>query len=86
MTYEKNQTYLSLNSVATLFRKVHEVEDGTSEVRKSSDGLHFNGVHLLERVVKDTRGVNDLPSEVLVVHVTNEQGFCGESILRQDCQ
>lgn len=83
---EKTQTYLSLNSVTTLFGKVHEIEDSTSQVRKSSDGLHFNGVHLLERVVKNTRGINDLPSEVLVVHMTDEQGFGGESVLRRGCQ
>lgn len=86
MAYERKQAYLSLNSVTTLFGKVHEVKDSTSQVGKSSDGLHFNGVHLLERMVKDTRGVNDLPSEVLVIHVTDKQGFCSESVLCQDCQ
>jgi hypothetical protein len=35
--------------------------------------LHLDGVHLLERVVEDTGSVDDLPAEVFVVHVTNEQ-------------
>lgn len=48
---------------------------------ESGDGLHLDGVHLLERVVKDTRGVDDLPSKVLVVHVSDEERFGGERIL-----
>ena len=42
-------------------------------MRESSDTLHFDRVHFLKRVVEDTRSVDDLPSQVLVVEVTNEK-------------
>lgn len=45
-----------------------------------SDTLHFNGVHLVERVVQDTGGIDDLPSEVLVVEMAHEEGFGGEGV------
>lgn len=74
------QTHLRLDSVTTLFTQVHKVHDSTSQVCQSGNRLHFNRVHLLERVVQDSRSVDNLPSEVLVVHVTDEQGFGGESV------
>ena len=47
---------------------------------ESGDTLHLDGVHLLQRVVKDTRGVYHLPSQVLVVHVTDEERLCGKGV------
>ena len=47
---------------------------------ESSDRLHLNRVHLLQRVVQDTWGVDDLPSQVLVVHVTDKERFGGERV------
>jgi hypothetical protein len=32
-------------------------------------------------VIQDSRGVNNLPSEVLVVHVSDEERFGGEGVL-----
>jgi len=49
-------------------------------VSESSDRLHLNRVHLLQRVVQDTWGVDDLPSQVLVVHVTDKERFGGERV------
>jgi hypothetical protein len=49
-------------------------------VGESGNRLHFNGIHLLERVIQDTWGVDDLPSEVFVVHVTDKEGFRGERV------
>ncbi len=57
-----------------------------AETGRSSDALicllylHFNGVALLQRAVQYTGGVNDLPSQVLVVQVPHEQTLCGEGI------
>ena len=39
------------------------------------DALHFHRVYLLERVVENTRGVNYLPSQVLVVEMADKEGF-----------
>lgn len=47
---------------------------------ESSDRLHLDRVHLLKRVVKHTGSVDDLPAEVLVVHVPDEEGFGGEGV------
>lgn len=48
---------------------------------EGGDGLHLDGVHLLEGVVQDTGCVDDLPSEVLVVHVSDEERLGGEGVL-----
>lgn len=74
------QGHLGSNSVATLLGKIHEVEDGGSQVSDSSDGLHLNGVHLLKRVIENTWGIDGLEAEVLVIEVADEQGLGGESV------
>jgi hypothetical protein len=54
---------------------------GYSIGAKSADiPLHFNGVHLLKRVVENTGGIDGLESQVLVVKVTNKQTLGGESV------
>lgn len=45
-----------------------------------SDTLHLDGVHLLERVVQDTGGIDGLEAQVLVVEVADEQGLGCEGI------
>ena len=50
-----------------------------SQAEQTAD-LHFNGITLFQRPVKDTRSVNDLPSEILVVCVPNEERLGGEGI------
>jgi hypothetical protein len=75
--------HLRLDGVTTLLAEVHEIQNRAAEVGERSDRLHLNRVHLLERVVEHTGRVDDLPSEVLVVHVTNEQRLGGESVLRR---
>jgi hypothetical protein len=47
---------------------------------QSSDGLHFDGVTLIESVVEYTGGVDDLPTRVLVVSVSHEQVLGGEGV------
>ena len=53
---------------------------------EGGDGLHLDRVHLLERVVEDTGRVDDLPSEVLVVHVSDEQRLGRERVLKRTKQ
>ena len=45
-----------------------------------SDGLHLNGVTLIERVVEDTWRVDDLPAGILVVSVAHEEVLSGEGV------
>lgn len=71
---------LGLDGVTTLFGKIHKVQNSGSQVGKSGDTLHFDGVHLLQRVVENTGSVDHLPSKVLVVHVSDEQRFGCERI------
>ena len=47
---------------------------------QGSDRLHLDGVTVFERVVQDTGGIDHLPAQVLVIHVSNEQRLGGESI------
>ena len=74
------ELHLGLHGVPTLFGQVHEVEDGGAEMGDGGDGLHLDGIHLLERVVEDSRGVNGLESEVFVVEVADEQALGRERI------
>ena len=49
-------------------------------MNKGSDGLHFNGVSSVEAVVENTWGINDLPTGVVVVEVTQVKILSGESV------
>merc|ERR1712062_184203 len=49
-------------------------------MRQRSNGLHFNGVAILQWVIQNSRSVDDLPFHVLVVRVSNKQGFGGEGV------
>ena len=42
--------------------------------------LHLNGIHFLKRVIQDTRSIDCLESQVLVVKVTHKQALGGESV------
>lgn len=53
---------LGRDRVAALFGEIHEEEDGGAEVRYGGYGLHFDGVHFFERVVKYAGGVYRLES------------------------
>lgn len=44
------------------------------------DRLHFDGVHLFQRVVQYTWGINCLESQILVIEMSNEQTLGCESI------
>ena len=47
---------------------------------QGGDALHLNRVHVFERVIQDTRGINHLPSEVFIVKVANEKRLGRKSI------
>ena len=49
-------------------------------MRHGRDTLHLDRVHLLEGVVEDSGGINDLPPHVTVVEVSNEEGLGGERV------
>lgn len=61
---------LLLQGLATLLGDVHHVEHGRSQMGQGCDGLHLNGVPLLQRVVQDPWGVNHLrPHTELAIHM-----------------
>ena len=68
------------NRVSTLLRQIHEVKNGGTKVSNGGDRLHFNSVHLLQRMVENSRRINGLEPQVFVVKVTDEQTLGGESI------
>lgn len=47
---------------------------------QGSDSLHFNSVSLIERVVKHSRSIKDLPTSIFVISVSHEQVLGGESV------
>jgi len=49
-------------------------------VSESGNTLHLDSVHLFERVVEYSGSVDNLPSEVFVIHVSDEERFGGESV------
>lgn len=77
---ERKETHLSLDGVTTLFTQIHKEENATPQMSQSSDTLHLDRVHLLQGMVQHSRGVNDLPSKVLVVHVSNKETLGRESV------
>ena len=71
---------LRFDRVSALLGKIHEVENARLEMSESGDALHLDVVHLFERMVEDTGGVNDLPSHVAIVQMTDEEGLCREGV------
>lgn len=71
---------LLVNRVTTGFRGIDEEQDTGLQVSQGSDGLHFDVVHLVQGLIQDTRGVDNLPSDVVVISVTDEQGLGCEGI------
>ena len=46
--------------MSALFAGIHEVHDNGSEMGECGDGLHLDGVALLQRVVQDSGSVDNL--------------------------
>ncbi|KAH3661414.1 hypothetical protein OGAPHI_006821 [Ogataea philodendri] len=74
------QLDLGLDAETTLLRKIHEIQDTRPQMRNRIDTLHLDVVHLLCRTVQDTRGVNGLETQVLVVEMTHVQRLGGERV------
>ncbi len=64
---------LLVNRIAASFRDIDKVQDTSLKMGQSSDGLHFNVVQLVQRLIQNTGGINNLPSNVVVISMTNEQ-------------
>jgi hypothetical protein len=47
---------------------------------EGSDSLHFNCVSFFKGMVKNTRGINHLPSSIFVLGMSNEQTLGGKGI------
>jgi len=71
---------LLLDGVSTSFRNIEQKQNTCVQMCQSCDGLHFNCVSLVKRMIKDTWGINNLPSRILVVSVSNEKTLSGECI------
>lgn len=76
------QLALRFNRVTALFGKIHKVETGSSQVGERGNRLHFNDVHVLDIVIQNTGGIDNLPSKVLVIGVSDVQGLGGERVRR----
>jgi len=74
------ERYLLLDGIAARLGDIKQKENTSVEVCQGSDGLHLNGVSLIERVVKNTRRVNYLPSRVLIIGVSHKKTLCRECI------
>ena len=68
------------DGVAAVLGEIHEVEDGGAQVGDGGDGLHLDGVHLLERVIEETGGVDGLKAKVPVIEMTDEETLGGEGV------
>ena len=49
-------------------------------MRERGNALHLDRIHLLKRMIKDPWCVDDLPPQILVVEVTDEERLGGESV------
>lgn len=58
---------LLLQGVTALLGRVHDVQNRRSEVSQSRDGLHLDGVPLLQRVVQDPGGVHHLHTMTIML-------------------
>lgn len=72
--------YLLFNRVTTLLGNIDKEQNGGTKMGKSGNRLHFNGITLLKWVIENTRGIEDLPTEMSVVHVTDEERLRRESV------
>ena len=43
-------------------------------------GLHFDSVSLVETVIENTWGIDDLPFRIVILGMTNEQRLGGECV------
>lgn len=75
-----SRSNLFFDRVAALFGHVHDVQDGGAQMSHGRDGLHLDGVSLLERMIEYAGRVDHLPPQVLVVRVADVERFGGERV------
>jgi len=49
-------------------------------MRQGRDSLHLNGIPLLEGMIQNSRGVNDLPPQVSIIAMSHKERFSRERI------
>jgi len=69
------QLALRLNRITTTLGDVDKVQYSGMEMCECCNRLHFDRVPLVKRAIQDTRGIDNLPSLVLVVCVPDKQTF-----------
>mmetsp|Transcript_71301 Transcript_71301/g.104479 ORF Transcript_71301/g.104479 Transcript_71301/m.104479 type:complete len:344 (+) Transcript_71301:547-1578(+) len=74
------QRHLLLDRIAALLGKVNKVEHARLQMHQCGNRLHLDGVALLEGVIQNARSVNNLPPEILVVHVAHEERLGSERV------
>ena len=70
----------ALDQRTALLARIDDIEHCGSQVGEGSDGLHLDGVALLQRVVENSGSVDDLPAKILVVGVSDVQRLGGEGV------
>ena len=63
-----------------MLARINNVENSSSEMGKGSDGLHLDGVALFKRMVQNSGGVDHLPTQVLVIGVSDVQRLGRERV------
>mmetsp|Transcript_14126 Transcript_14126/g.28156 ORF Transcript_14126/g.28156 Transcript_14126/m.28156 type:complete len:518 (-) Transcript_14126:837-2390(-) len=71
---------LRLHRVPAVLRNVHEVEHRARQVGEGRDGLHLDGVPLLQWMVEEAGRVDHLPAQIAVVGVSHVQTLGGERV------
>ena len=64
---EERVAYLSFDSIPALLAQIHEIKNRAPQMGHSSDTLHLNRIHLFQRMVQYPRGIDDLPSQILII-------------------
>lgn len=71
---------LLFDGVATTGRDVYEVQHTGLQVGKGSNSLHFNSVPLVQGMVQQSRGIQHLPSHIVVVSVAHKYTLSSERV------
>src|ERR1700722_14737266 len=56
--WRQGLTHLGFDRVPTLFTQIHKVQDAALQVCQCSDALHLNGIHILQGMIQNPRGID----------------------------
>ena len=65
------QSRLLRDRESALLTNIYYVQHDRSKMRQGGDGLHFNRVSFVQRSIQNSRRVQNLPPQVLVIRVTD---------------